>query len=249
MTKKIWLSLLAVAVLAGGIYLGVSAVNPVSADTAVTPQYGMMQRGRGGSMGAGYGGVSDANLAAALGISTDELQTAYQAAFDKALEQAVAADLITQTQADLMKERGTTGFGMHLGGWMGTGDIDFQALLAAELGISVDELTAAMSEAQASALADAVAAGTITQEQADLMLGRHALRNSEAFTGTMTEAYQAAIAAALADGTLTQAQADALLNNLETSGFMGGRGGMGGFGGGMSGGMGGGRHGGMGGGW
>lgn len=246
MKKKIWLSILAVAVLAGGIFLGVSAINPVSADTAVTPQYGMMQRGRGGDFGPGVGGVSEENLAAALGISVDELETAYQAAFDKALEQAVAADLITQTQADAMKDRGTAKFGLHLGGWLAQGDIDFQALLAGELGITTDELTAAQTKAQETALADAVAAGTITQEQADLMLGRHALRNSETFVNSMTGAYQAAIQAALADGTITQAQADALLNNLETNGFMGGRGGMGGFGGGM---RGGGMHGGMGGGW
>lgn len=248
MTKKIWLSILAVVVLAGGIYLGVSATNPVSADTTTTTQYGMMQRGRGGNFDRGFGGVSDENLAAALGISVDKLQTAYQAAFDKALEQAVAADLITQTQADYMKARGTANFGMHLGGWMAQGDIDFQALLADELGISGDDLTAAVAKAQETALADAVAAGTITQEQADLIQGHRALRNSDAFTNSMTDAYKAAIQAALADGTITQAQADALLNNLETNGFMGGRGGfgggMGGFGGGM---RGGGMHGGMGG--
>lgn len=244
MKKKIWLGILAVAVLAGGIYLGVSAVNPVSADVAVTPQYGMMQRGRGGDFGPGIGGASDENLAAALGISVDELQAAYTAAFDKALEQAVAADLITQTQADAMKERGTGKFGMHLGGWLGQGEIDFQALLADELGISVDELAAAESQAQASALADAVAAGTITQEQADLIQGHRALHSSDAFVTSMTDAYKAAVQSALADGTITQAQADALLNNLESNGFMGGRGGMGGFGGGM---RGGGMHGGMGG--
>jgi len=77
------------------------------------------------------------------------------------------------------------------------------------------------------------------------MLGRHALRNSEDFQTSMTAARKAAIEAALADGTITQAQADALLENLETYGFMGGRGG--GMNGGMGGGMRGGR--GMGGSW
>ncbi len=240
MTKKIWLSILAVVVLAGGIYLGVSAINPVSADTT-TPQVGMMQRGRGGNLDRGFGGVSDENLAAALGISVDELRTAYQAAFDKALEQAVSADLITQTQADYIKERGTANFGMHLGGWMTQGDIDLKALLAAELGISEDDLAVAVAKAQEAALADAVAAGTITQEQADLIQGRRALRNSDVFVTSMSDAYKTAIQAALADGTITQAQADALLNNLETNGFMGGRGGMeGGMGGGFGGRMGGG---------
>jgi hypothetical protein len=127
---------------------------------------------------------------------------------------------------------------------MGTGEIDFQALLAGELGISVDALNAAYETAHTSAIAGAVAAGDITQEQADLMLGRHALRNSEGFQTSMTAARKAAIEAALADGTITQAQADALLENLETYGFMGGHGSMGG---GMRGGMRGGR--GMGGSW
>lgn len=243
MRKKIGLSILAVVILAAGVFIGVGGFNRVSADTSVIPgQYGMMQHGRGGYGGAG---VSNENLAEALGVTVDELEAAYQAAFDKALDQAVAADLITQTQADAMKERSAGRFGMQFGGWMGTGEIDFQALLAGELGVTSDELNAAFETAHTAAIADAVAAGDITQEQADLMLGQHALRNSEDFQTSMTAARKAAIEAALANGTITQAQADALLENLETYGFMGGRGGS--MGGGMRGGMHGGR--GMGGSW
>lgn len=241
MSKKVWLSLLAAGVLVAGVFFGISAIKTVSADyeTPATGLFGMMAHGRGG-----YGsGVANEGLATALGISVDELETAYQAATDKALEQAVAADLITQTQADAIKERGFARIGMHFGGFLGGSTIDFQALLAEELGISVEELKAAQSTAQATAIADAVAAGDLTQEQADLMLGRHALRNSETYQNSMTSAYQASIEAALADGTITQAQADALLADLETNGFFGGRGfGMGGGGmrggrGGMGGGM------------
>jgi hypothetical protein len=72
-----------------------------------------------------------------------------------------------------------------------------------------------------------VAAGQITQEQADLMLGRHALRNSEAFQSSMTDAYEAAIQAALTDGVITQAQADVLLADLEANGLVGSCGGPG----------------------
>lgn len=242
MSKKVWLSLLAAGVLVAGVFFGISAVKTVSADTTpVTGMYGMMERGRGGY------GVTQESLAEALGVTVDELQAAYQTATDKALEQAVAADLITQTQADLIKEREADFFGMHLGGFMSTGNIDFQALLADALGISTDELQAAHTAARTTAIADAVAAGDLTQEQADLILGRQALHSSDAFITGMTAAYEQAINEALAAGTITQAQADALLANLETNGFMGGRGGFG-MGGGMRGGRGG-MHGGMGGNW
>ncbi|TDA63516.1 MAG: hypothetical protein D9V45_14060 [Chloroflexi bacterium] len=241
MSKKVWLSLLAAGVLVAGVFFGISAVKTVSADaTPITGMYGMMERGRGGY------GVTQEGLAEALGVTVDELQAAYQTATDKALEQAVAADLITQTQADFIKERGTGFFGMHLGGFMSAGDIDFQALLADALGISTDEFQAAITTARTTAIADAVAAGDLTQEQADLILGQHALRNSDAFKTGMTAAYEQAINDALEAGTITQAQADALLDNLETNGFMGGRGF--GMGGGMRGGHGG-MRGGMGGNW
>lgn len=251
MRKTIWLSILAVAIVAAGVYIGLGAVNPVSADNIDYPgQYGMMQRGRGGNFGAGTNGagVTGEYLAEALGISVAELEAAYQTAADEALEQAVADDLITQTQADWMKDRYSSSYGLHMGGWMGSGEIDFQGLLADALGVSADELDTAYDAAQAAAVADAVADGRMTQEQADLMLGRHALRDSEAYQTSMLDARKAAIEAALADGTITQAQADALLENLETYGFMGGRGGKGG---GMNGGFGGGMHGGrgMGGSW
>lgn len=49
------------------------------------------------------------------------------------------------------------------------------AYLAEALGITVEELQAARRQATAAYLADAVTAGDITQEQADLMLAKHAL--------------------------------------------------------------------------
>lgn len=180
------------------------------------------------------GSSSSEELAAALGITTDELNTAYQAAYEKALAQAVEQGLITQTQADDLKAKGST---FHLGGrgnrWLSGGDIDFDALLAEALGISVDELQAAYSQAYIARIDQAVTDGTMTAEQADLMKGQYLLRNNTAFQDAMQTAYQAAVQQAVSDGVITQAQADLILANSADH-FDGGMGlpGLGGMGGG-----------------
>lgn len=123
-------------------------------------------------------------LAAALGITTDELQTAQEAArakaLDQALEEAVANDDLTQKQADAIREGSAEGrpfLGGVIPGRLGLlEEVDYKVLLAEELGISVDELTAAIDEAQAAAIAQAVEDGKITQEQADWMLAQDELR-------------------------------------------------------------------------
>jgi len=65
-------------------------------------------------------------------------------------------------------------------GWAGRGQYSDNTAwlenLAKALGIPVDRLTTAQDTARATMLADAVAAGQITQEQADLMVARQALR-------------------------------------------------------------------------
>lgn len=247
MRNKILISVLAIGVLAAGVFFGVNAIKTVSAsaNTAIATTgtvnkslYGMMERG------GGRFGVTQDSLAKALGITLDQLTTAMTTASDKALAQAVANGDITQKQADQIKANGN-GFGLHMGGFLKDSTIDYQALLAEALGITTDKLTAAIASAQSTAIADAVTAGDITQAQADLMLGRMALGNSTTFQNSMSTAYKAAIQAAVTDGTITQAQGDALLSDLTTNGFMGGRGfgfgmeGMGGrHGGGMRGGMG-----------
>ena len=53
----------------------------------------------------GIGGDREAQLAAALGISESDLQAAYLKAATTALNQAVEKGLLTQTQADNMKQR------------------------------------------------------------------------------------------------------------------------------------------------
>ncbi len=130
--------------------------------------------------------------------------------------------------------------GNHLGGRGGVAD----EYLADALGITVEELDAAQVEARAAMLADDVAAGTITQEQADLMTARNVVESyvdkealaaetegldRTAASAARRAAYEAVIAEALADGAITQAQADTLRAEPTGRGF-GGRGGRGGSG-------------------
>ncbi len=122
-----------------------------------------------------------AALASALGISVQDLQSAQQKASDAAIQQAVDQGLITQEQAAAMILHGS---GIPFGkGFEGRGDpgansaIDYNALLAEALGISTDQLQAARQEAQTEILAQAVANGTLTQEQADLIQAREALQS------------------------------------------------------------------------
>lgn len=115
-------------------------------------------------------------LAEALGITVDELQTAYETARTAAVEQAVADELITQEQADaiLAGEMGLPGFdrGRH-----GLRSLAFEAFLADALGISEEALEAARDEARAAEIQQAVADGTITADQAELMLAAEALKD------------------------------------------------------------------------
>ena len=166
-------------------------------------------------------GSSDERLAAALGITTDELDAAYLEAANAALDQAVAEDLLTQTQADALRERleSADGNGFHLGGrgfgFFGSDTIDGEALLAEALGITTDELQAAYDEAEAAALAAAVEAGQVTQEQADLLTARRALQE---YWATQQQSYEEIVQAALDAGAITQEQADLLLENAQSLG-------------------------------
>jgi hypothetical protein len=170
------------------------------------------------------GGTSDADLAAALGITVEKLQAAAATATDEALKQAVADGLLTQAQADQIKARGGRfeGFGRFATG----STIDTDALLAKALGISVDQLKAGYLKAFNARIDAAVAAGSLTQAQADLQKGQYALQNNSKYQSSLQSAYEAALKQAVADGVITQAQADAIL--AQKAGI--GRGRMGGFG-------------------
>jgi ABC-type amino acid transport substrate-binding protein len=107
---------------------------------------------------------------------------------------------------------------------MSQNGIDYQALLASALGISVDDLQAAYAKAYNTRIDQAVTDGSLTQEQADLMKGRYALFNSQSYQSAMQTAYEAAVAQAVTDGVITQAQADLILKDNPGAGFPGGRG-------------------------
>jgi len=83
-------------------------------------------------------------LADALGISTDELKTAYQAAYYARVDQAVTDGKLTQAQADLLKGK----YALY-------NDNTFQS---------------SMQSAYTAAVNQAVSSGVITQAQADQIL-------------------------------------------------------------------------------
>jgi hypothetical protein len=206
--------------------LGMAAVYPqVSEAAADTPA---TEQGRG--WGERRGG-NDELLAEALGITVEELQSAQEAAIAAGIDQAVAEGLITEAQAEMLQERGVRGLrGGMLPRFFGIDDstIDPQALLAEALGITVEELEAAQSSAQAAALAQAVEEGHITQEEADQMMAHQALQPY--LQERMQTAFTDAVEQALADGVITQEQADQLVEE-GVPGHFGGRGGKHGMGG------------------
>ena len=135
-------------------------------------------RGRRGVPLPGTGTEKIDYLADALGITPEELQTAHENASQAALDQALSEGLITQEQYDMMVLRGFGFFGR--GGMKapgGSGGIDFDALLAGELNISVETLQDAREQAADMAIEQAIADGKLTQEQADMIAARKALQD------------------------------------------------------------------------
>ncbi len=233
-----------VGIVAMTAVIGTTAFRPVQASASVADQAGSSQAAvpaasyfTDANFGKGPGGgVSDQDLATALGITVEKLQAAYTTATDEALAQAVTAGLITQAQADQIKARG--GRIGELGRYTDLSTIDYNALLAKALGISVDDLKAAHVKAFNTRIDAAVAAGSMTQAQADLAKGRFALQNNAKFQTALQSAYEAAVKQAVTDGVITQAQADQILAEKagmgragfgDLGGMRGGKGGHGGF--------------------
>jgi hypothetical protein len=190
---------------------------------------------RGGPAGKGTFAAGDEYLTEALGITQDELDAAQQTAQTAAIDKALAEGLITQAQADALKngtELGREGRGGRGGGMLrallalsGSDAIDMKALLAEELNITTDELTAAETEAQDLALAAAVEEGRTTQAQADLIKAQNVFRSYLAREGVSAQILKQAVEA----GAITQAQADALLQAQRIGGGFGGMRGFDGF--------------------
>lgn len=184
-----------------------------------------------GGFGHLGGGAGDEALATALGITTAELTEARQKAAAAALDQAVEDGRLSQEQADQLESR--PGFGLRFAGR----SADMEALLAKELGITTEALRAARDKAVEAQLSEAVAAGRITQEQADALRARQALRSyleQQGVQERMRAVYEQAVKDAVAAGVITQEQADEILSApwLGRHGFGGFRGGFGGrFGG------------------
>lgn len=177
----------------------------------------------GGHHGNGGSSSNNEALAEALGITVDELTAAKTEARTASINQAVADGLLTQEQADELLANGG-------GRWSRSSNYD--VYLAEALGISEEELQAARTEVYTAQLAEMVTAGTITQEQADLMLAQKAVENyvdTEALQAALQAAYADAVAQALADGVITQDQATQLLET-QTFNFPGFSNGFGGGG-------------------
>ncbi len=195
--KKSFKSLIIGGVAATAVVAGMAAFtltpNIVNAQDAEAPDTQSERSGfrgnageRGGERGFGERGDKGAEhsqyLADALGISVDELDAAQAVVAEAAIAQAIEDGAITQEQADRMAERaGDSGGRMPIMGGHGRdgfdkGGVDHEALLAAELGISVEDLQAAQEEARQAGIDQAIADGNLTAEEADLMQAGHALR-------------------------------------------------------------------------
>jgi polyhydroxyalkanoate synthesis regulator phasin len=134
-------------------------------------------------------------LAAQLGISVDELQTAQDAARTQMIDDAVASGRITEEQAERLRnaEPGELrrGFGMRVRHAIGNA---FQA--AAEiLGLTAEEVRASLAEGKS--LNDLAAEQGVSDLEAQLV-------------AELTAGIQAKVA----DGSITQEQADGMLENL-----------------------------------
>ena len=185
--KKLVIGIFSILVVLAVGAVALLTVSNVSASglparSANAVQQFMGQRGGPGDA-PGRGGDEGTYLAQALGITVEELQTAQQAAWEKAIAQAVEKGLITQAQADQLKARSSEGFGGRGGHGLGMllvdeNAIDMDALLASELGITVDELQAAREKASELAIQARIDSGDLTQEQADLMEARQALKET-----------------------------------------------------------------------
>lgn len=188
--------------------LGVSA-SAVYAQTA-TPEPGAIAGPQRPERGLALKDNHTALLAEALGITEEELQTAITTARNAAIDQAVTDGRITQEQADELKSRE---------GGPGIGKEGSKEALAAALGITVEELETAQQTVRAQMIAEEVAAGNITQEEADLMTAREAVHGY--LEERLQSAYEEAVAQAVADGAITQEQADLLLSQEAGRGFGG----------------------------
>jgi formaldehyde-activating enzyme involved in methanogenesis len=205
---------LAITITAGAVVYRSASASPSAnqaADTSGDDATSTTPSGKG--PGDSHVRYSDDDLAVALGITVDELTAAKQKAHETALAQAVEKGLITQAQADELTTNGT-----NWKGWVEKYGLDNDSLLAEALGITVEKLQAAYTQANNTSIDQAVTDGTLTQEQADLKKGQYALRADKTFLASMQTAFEAAVKQAVENGVITQAQADQILANASSKG-------------------------------
>ena len=208
MKKKTILSITLAVLLISGALLANNLVGRVSADSGTTTDAITLTKG-------GPGG-SDEDLAAALGITIEDLTAAEQKAFTSAVDAALKAEYITTSQAETLKA-GTANL-RNLYRYLSEterAEFDQDVYLAQALGLSETELQAAYTKMEQARIEQLVADGILTQEQADLKAAYQALRGSTTFAATMKQAMTDAINAEETAGTLTQAQADLLIANID----------------------------------
>jgi hypothetical protein len=232
MKKKIIIPLVIVAVLSVFVAVGWFTYRTVlaAAPTARGFRSAISLPGNIQAMNYTWGaknGSSDQGLADALSIPLATLQAAEKTATDEALKQAVAAGLITQSQADNYTANGKVFREYGENSWLTANGIDYNALLAKALNIDGSQLTAAYQTAYNASIEAAVNAGSLTQQQADLLKGQFALSNSANFQNAMQSAFTAGVNQAVKDGLITQAQADQIQSSNKNGmgfGFGHGRG-------------------------
>lgn len=169
------------------------------------------------------GATHDAELATALGITTEKLQAAFQTANEAALKEAVSKGLMTQAQADQLTTNGLPNRPLRELERSGANGVDYDTLLANALGITTDQLKAAREQVKSAQLEAQVASGQLTQVQADAIRARDALFADAKFQASMKSAFEAGVKQAVTDGVITQAQADQIIaDNASGPGFPGG---------------------------
>jgi polyhydroxyalkanoate synthesis regulator phasin len=173
-------------------------------------------------------------VADVLGITVEEYNAAVETAREQVLGEAVTEGLLTQDQADRMRERVEEGFGPGMGGMFhggprggmfGPGN-SFISVAADELGMTVPDLVSELQDGK-----------TIADVAADKEVDPQVI--VDAFAAQHTEWLNQAVA----DGRITQEQADQMLQQMSeevqehlTEPFPFEGGGPGGCGGGMFGG-------------
>lgn len=212
MQKKKIISITLAVLLVGGVLLAYNWVGQVSAYSGTTPNMDAFSKDGPGELGE--------DLAAALGISLEELNSAQEEAFLSAIDAALKAEYITASQAETLKT-GTGSFRALYRYLNETERAEFEqdVYLAEALGISESELEAAYDAIKQAKINQLVADGVITQDQADLQVAFLALRESSTFAENAKQAMTNAINAEVEAGTLTQAQADLLIEKLDLMPF------------------------------